>query len=56
MTDSETGYVYTILPYYGKITSEDLIRPDLPLTTRIPRHLYKKLLDKILEAEGYHMF
>lgn len=56
MADSETGYIYSILPYYGSITSESLIRSDLPVTTRIPLHLYQKLLDKIPEAQGYHMF
>ena len=56
MADSETGYTYSILPYYGSITSENLIRPDLPVSTRIPLHLYQKLLDKIPEAQGYHMF
>lgn len=56
MVDSETGYIYTILPYYGSITSGNLIRPDLPVSTRIPLHLYQKLLDKIPEAQGYHMF
>ena len=56
MTDSETGYIYSILPYYGSITSENIIRSDLPVSTRIPLHLYQKLLDKIPEAQGYHMF
>ncbi|XP_024220714.1 piggyBac transposable element-derived protein 4-like [Bombus impatiens] len=56
MVDSETGYIYTTLPYYGSITSGNLIRPDLPVSTRIPLHLYQKLLDKIPEAQGYHMF
>lgn len=29
--DSETGYICGILPYYGSITTEMLIRPDLPV-------------------------
>lgn len=29
LADSETGYEYSILPYYGSITSENLPRPDL---------------------------
>ncbi|XP_071054999.1 piggyBac transposable element-derived protein 4-like [Onthophagus taurus] len=45
MADANTGYVYSILPYYGSLTSEDLVRPDLPVTTRIVLHLCQKLLD-----------
>lgn len=56
LTDSKSGYVYSILPYYGSITTENLPNPELPITTRIPLYLYKKLLEKIPSAEGYHMF
>lgn len=50
------GYTHSILPYYDSITSKNLIRPDLPLSTRISLHLYQKLLNKIPTAQGYHMF
>ncbi|XP_046737562.1 piggyBac transposable element-derived protein 4-like [Diprion similis] len=40
LADSETGYVYSILPYYGSITSENLSRPDSLASTRITLHLY----------------
>lgn len=56
MADSNTGYVCGILPYYGALTTEKLIRPDLPVSTRIPLHLYKMMLDKIPGAQGHHMF
>ncbi|CAK9810844.1 PiggyBac transposable element-derived protein 4 [Anthophora plagiata] len=56
LADSKTGYLFTILPYYGSITSDNISRPDLPVTTRIPLHLYQKLLDRIPNAKGYHMY
>ncbi|XP_047361946.1 piggyBac transposable element-derived protein 4-like [Vespa velutina] len=56
LTDSKTGYLFTILPYYGSITSDNISRSDLPVTTRIPLHLYNKLLNRIPDAKGYHMY
>ncbi|XP_053975370.1 piggyBac transposable element-derived protein 4-like [Hylaeus volcanicus] len=56
LADSQTGYVYGILPYYGSITLENLIRPDLSINCRVPLHLYQKLLNQIPTAEGYHMY
>lgn len=56
MADSSTGYICGILPYYGSLTTDKLIRPDLPVSTRIPLHLYTMLLEKIPGAQGYHMF
>ncbi|KAI9575383.1 hypothetical protein GQX74_005781 [Glossina fuscipes] len=38
------------------ITSDSISRPDLPVSTRIPLRLYKKLIDKVPDAEGYHMY
>ena len=55
LADSETGYVYSILPYYGSITSENLPRPDLLVSTRVILHLYQQLLDRVPTAQGYHM-
>ncbi|CAK9816388.1 PiggyBac transposable element-derived protein 4 [Anthophora quadrimaculata] len=56
LADSNTGFICGILPYYGSLTTETLIRPDLPVSTRIPLHLYKMILDKIPGAQGHHMF
>ncbi|TBU10732.1 transposase IS4, partial [Hamiltosporidium tvaerminnensis] len=56
MADANTGYVYSILPYYGSLTSEDLIRPDLPVSTRIVLELCNKLLDSNPGSTGYHIF
>lgn len=51
--------MYSIIPYYGSITSEkpNLVRPDLSLTTRItlPSNLYHQLLNQIPTTQGYHM-
>jgi hypothetical protein len=56
MADANTGYVYSILPYYGFLTSEDLIRPDLPVSTRIVLELCNELLDSNPGSLGYHIF
>ncbi|XP_014481483.1 PREDICTED: piggyBac transposable element-derived protein 4-like, partial [Dinoponera quadriceps] len=55
LADSEIGYVYSILPCYGSITSENLPRPDLLVSTRITLHLYQQLLNRVPTAKGYHM-
>lgn len=56
LADSNTGYICGILPYYGSLTTQTLMRPDLPVSTRIPLHLYTMLLNEIPCAEGHHMF
>lgn len=56
LADAETGYVYSILPYYGSLTTESLEKPELPVSSRIPLTLVKKLLDNISNAEGYHLY
>ncbi|TBU02002.1 transposase IS4, partial [Hamiltosporidium tvaerminnensis] len=56
MADANTGYVYSILPYYCSLTSEDLIRPDLPVSTRIVLELCNKLLDSNPGNTGYDIF
>lgn len=53
---SKTGYICCILPYYGSLTTELLVRPDLPVSSRIPIHLYQMLLEKIPGAQGHHMY
>ena len=48
--------VYNILPYYVSITPNNLIKPELPVSTGIPLHLYDKLLTNVPGAQGYHMY
>lgn len=56
LSDSHTGYIYAMLPYYGSVTTEILIRPDLPVSSRIVLQLYHTLLTANPEAKGYHIF
>ena len=56
MADSATSYIYSFVPYYGKITTEGLIQPDLSFTIRIVLYLYENLLHSVPEAIGYHIF
>ncbi|CAD1475423.1 unnamed protein product, partial [Heterotrigona itama] len=56
LVDSSSGYLYTFLPYFGKQTTDALIHPDLPVTSRIVLHLYNNLQQSIPEATGYHIF
>lgn len=55
LAESLTGYISVFEPYYGKVTTENLARPDLPFATRIVVHL----LDRLLQAAngtGFHVF
>ena len=56
LADSQTSYIYSFVPYYGKITTDGLIKPELSFTSRIVLHLYNNLLTSIPEAAGYHIF
>ena len=56
LADSGTGYICGILPYYGSLTTQTLIRPDLPVSTRNPLHLYTMLSNRVPGAQGHHMF
>ncbi|CAK9829606.1 PiggyBac transposable element-derived protein 4 [Anthophora retusa] len=56
LADVKTGYVYSILPYYGSLTTESLEKPELPVSSRIPLTLIKKLLNNVPNAEGYHLY
>ena len=47
LADSKTGYIYSILQYYGSLTIENLIGPELPVSTRILLQLYQNLLQAI---------
>ncbi|XP_060822292.1 piggyBac transposable element-derived protein 4-like [Bombus pascuorum] len=56
LADAKSAYVYDILPYYGELTSQDLIKPDLPVSSRIVLHLCNKLLHSIPDCAGYHVY
>jgi hypothetical protein len=45
LADSDTGYVHSIIPYYGKITGEgcNLPYPDKPFTRRTVHSLMDRL-------------
>ena len=53
--DSENGCVSAFKPYFGKLTTENLVRPDLPFTTRIALQLAQQVLNKA-EGSGYHLY
>jgi hypothetical protein len=57
LADSETGYVHSIIPYYGKITEVcNLPYPDKPFTTRIVLPLMDRLGLRVSGIRGYHPF
>lgn len=56
LADANTGYVQAILPYYGSLTTETLVRPDLPVSSRIVLDLYQKVLDLHPEVAGHIIF
>lgn len=55
LCDSETGYVYCYIVYYGQTTTDSLILPEQPFTSRIVLHLTDLLL-KSAHGSGYHLF
>lgn len=56
LSDSKSSYIYSFIPYYGKITTDELIHPELQFTSKIVLQLYENLLENILVAKGYHIF
>ncbi|KAL2731764.1 piggyBac transposable element-derived protein 4-like [Vespula squamosa] len=52
LADSNTDSICSILPY-GSLTTELLVRPDLPVSSKIPIHLHKMLLEKIPGAQDH---
>ncbi|KAK1336349.1 hypothetical protein QTO34_004155 [Cnephaeus nilssonii] len=56
LSDSKCGYVHSFVPYYGGITSETLVRPDLPFTSRIVLKLHERLKNSVPGSQGYHFF
>lgn len=55
LCDSETGYVYCYIVYYGQTTTDSLILTEQPFTSRIVLHLTDLLL-KSANGSGYHLF
>lgn len=55
LCDSETGYVYCHIVYYGSTTTNSLIRPELPVTSRIVLQLTELLL-AAANGSGYHIY
>ena len=47
--------MFSHIPYYGKTTTESLIRPDLPFTSRIVIHL-AQVLQAHMSGSGYHIY
>lgn len=43
VAESNSGYVSCLIPYFGKRTTDSLIRSDLPITKRIVLSLVKIL-------------
>ena len=55
MCESESAYIVAFVPYYGKYTTDGLVQPDLPFTSRIVLHLCNMLSSKGY-GSGYHIF
>ena len=51
MKMTESAYIVAFVPYYGKYTTDGLVRPDLPFTSRIVLHLCN-----MPSSKGYHIF
>lgn len=55
LADSTNGYVSALIPYYGSYTTNNLIRPDLPFTSRVILHLVNAL-QSVTQQKGYHLY
>ncbi|MGH0118120.1 UNVERIFIED_CONTAM: hypothetical protein FKN15_044422 [Acipenser sinensis] len=55
LADCETGYVSAIVPYFGSPTTDSLLRPDMPFSSRIVLHLCETLL-QTTNGHGFHLF
>lgn len=51
-SDSPTGYICALEPYLGKGTSDNMVRPDLGVTSRVVLQLVQKLKDDYGSVEG----
>ena len=55
IADCDTNYICNFEPYYGKETTDALLRPDLPFTQRIVLQLCQGVLD-YAHGDGFHVF
>jgi len=55
IAESETSYISAFEPYFGQVSTNALIRSDLPFTCRIVVHLISRLLQDS-PAKGRHLF
>ena len=55
LAESLHGYICTFVPYYGKLTTDELDRAELPFTSRIVLTLCWELLTKA-NGSGYHLY
>jgi len=55
LAESATGYISAFEPYFRRQTTESLIRPDLPFTSRIVLQLVEQLLQRS-NGSGYHLY
>ena len=55
MCDSASAYIVAFVSYYGKFTTDDLVRPDLPFTSGIAFELCGKLSSNV-NGTGHHVF
>lgn len=56
LSESKTGYICALEPYFGKVTTDRMERQDLGVTSRVVLHLVKKLNDSYGNIEGLHVF
>lgn len=56
LADSNTGHVYSPLPYFGALASEYLIHPEHSVSARIGLHLYNNLVESTPNSKGYHLY
>lgn len=55
-SESKTGYICALEPYLGKGTTDNMVRPDLGVTSRVVLQLVQKLKDAYGDIEGMHIF
>ena len=55
MCDSASAYIMAFVPYFGKFTTDSLVRPDLPFTSRIVLELCN-MLSSSVSGTGFHTF
>ena len=55
VADALTGYMLSMIPYYGKGTKDTLCHPEQAFTTRIILQLIDNVVG-VTKAKGYHVF